>query len=59
MLKIIKLFNKLASSKNNKNMLVFEKNYSNNKVDRFDTYDKYIKYTKKLRKSKNKKLFKS
>ena len=49
-LKIIKLSNKLASSKNNNSKSASEKNDSNNEVNRFGNID--VKYIKKLKKSK-------
>ena len=65
-LKIIKLFDKsisnknndskLASSKNNNNKWIFEKNNSNKKIE-FD--DNSMEYAKKLGKSKYQKLSKS
>ena len=55
-LKIVKLFNKLASKKTNDNKLIFSKNNNNNKIIRFDIGDsnqmKVAKKSKKFEKSK-------
>ena len=75
MLKTIRLFDKLAPSKNNdsksafsknnNNKPAFRKNNGNSKIDRFDLSRNDIKHTKKsgklskLRKLKSKKTFKS
>ena len=53
MLKITRLLNKLVSGKNNNNRPVFEKNDSNNKVNRFGINGDDMEYIKKLIKSKN------
>ena len=54
MLKITRLFNKLASSRNNDNRSTFERNDSNNEINRFGISGNSVEYTKKLEK-----LFKS
>ena len=69
MLKIIGLFDKLASgknissrlvsSRNNNSKPVFRKNDSNSKVDRFDVSKNNMKDAKRSGKSKNKKISKS
>ena len=58
MLKTIRLFDKLAFSKNNSNELAFIKNNSNNKIDKFSVGDNNLEHTKKSRKLKSQKLFK-
>ena len=54
MLKITKLINKLVFKKNNNNRSAFEKNDSDNKVNKFGISNNDLEYTKKLEK-----LFKS
>ena len=47
------LYNKPAFNRNNSNRLFFEKNYSNNKINKFGVSDNNVKHTKKLKKSKS------
>ena len=46
-MKIIRLFNELISRKNNNSKLIFGKNDSNNKIDRYSIDNDNVKYTKK------------
>ena len=52
-LKIIKLFDKLAPSKNNNTRLVFRKNNNNDEINKFGISSNDIKYAKKLRNLKD------
>ena len=53
MLKIIRLSNEPNFGKNKSSWLVFRKNNSNSKFERFGIGSNGMKYTKKLKKSKN------
>ena len=53
MLKKIRLCNKLASRRNNKNKPIFGKNNGNSKVDGSDVGNNNMEYAKKSEKSKS------